>query len=82
MRGAYKFSWFTVWFVVLGAALTWGLPLGHAQDTKKVEPPEGLTKVSPTVPMPTFSLPGLNGDAFNSSALQDQVVVVRFWATW
>ena len=82
MRGANKIGRLTLLVALLGATLTWGLPSGHAQDSKRAEPPDGLTKVSPAMPMPAFSLPGLNGDAFNSSALQGRVAVVRFWATW
>jgi hypothetical protein len=42
----------------------------------------GLAEVKPAMPMEAFTLPGLNGSAFDSSALQGKVVVVRFWATW
>jgi hypothetical protein len=45
-------------------------------------PPAGMAAVDPPVPMPAFSLPGLNGAPADSSALRDKVVVVRFWATW
>jgi hypothetical protein len=47
-----------------------------------LEPPAGLAEVEPPAPMPTFKLPGLNGEVFDSSTLQGKVVVVRFWATW
>jgi cytochrome oxidase Cu insertion factor (SCO1/SenC/PrrC family) len=47
-----------------------------------VEPPMGLAEVKPDTPMPTFNLPGVNGEVFDSSKLQGKVVVVRFWATW
>jgi peroxiredoxin len=46
------------------------------------EPPMGLAEVKPATPMAAFTLPRLNGSAFDSSALQGKVVVVRFWATW
>jgi cytochrome oxidase Cu insertion factor (SCO1/SenC/PrrC family) len=82
MRGAQKIGRLTLLFAVFGVALTCGLPLGHAQGSKQAELPDGLTRVSPAVRMPAFSLPGLTGDAFHSSALQGQVAVVRFWATW
>jgi cytochrome oxidase Cu insertion factor (SCO1/SenC/PrrC family) len=49
---------------------------------ESVTPPTGLGEVKPATPMPTFSLPGIDGKAFDSSALQSKVVVVRFWATW
>jgi hypothetical protein len=47
-----------------------------------VPPPMGLGEVKPATPMPTFSLPSVGGTAFDSSTLQNKVVVVRFWATW
>ena len=81
MRGAQKIGWLPVLFALL-ATLTFWLPSGHAQDGKKAKPPEGLAEVSPAMPMPAFSLPDLNGNAFNSSALQGQVAVMRFWASW
>ena len=49
---------------------------------ESVTPPMGLGEVKPDTPMPTFSLPGIDGKAFDSSTLQNKVVVVRFWATW
>jgi hypothetical protein len=49
---------------------------------ESVAPPMGLGEVKPATPMPTFSLPGIDGKAFDSSTLQSKVVVVRFWATW
>jgi hypothetical protein len=42
----------------------------------------GLAAVKPATPMAAFSLPALHGSGFDSSALKDKVVVVRFWATW
>jgi hypothetical protein len=42
----------------------------------------GLAPIKPATPMAAFSLPGLHGSQFDSSALKDKVVVVRFWATW
>jgi hypothetical protein len=58
-----------------------GLTLRSAMG-ETPEPPMGLTAVKPPVPMTAFSLPGLHGSGFDSSALKGKVVVVRFWATW
>jgi cytochrome oxidase Cu insertion factor (SCO1/SenC/PrrC family) len=61
--------------VVLGASAA-------SAAAEFVKPPMGLGEVQPATPMPTFSLPGVDGKAFDSSTLQSKVVVVRFWATW
>ncbi len=45
-------------------------------------PPPGLTAVSQPKPMPSFSLPALDGKTVDSTSLQGKVTVVRFWATW
>ena len=63
--------------LVLLVALTLGGAMGETP-----EPPTGLAAVKPPTPMTAFSLPGLHGSAFDSSALKGKVVVVRFWATW
>lgn len=68
--------------LMLGAALTLGISLTQGQDGEQARPPEGMAEVKPPMPMPAFSLPGVNGAPLNSSALQGRVVVVRFWATW
>ena len=60
------------WLALASVALVVGAP----------EPPMGLAQVKPAAPMAAFTLPSLNGSAFDSSALQGKVVVVRFWATW
>jgi cytochrome oxidase Cu insertion factor (SCO1/SenC/PrrC family) len=66
----------------MGVALIMGWPSSPAQGGETPALPENLAAVEPATPMPVFSLPGLNGEAFKSAALQGQVVVVRFWATW
>ena len=38
--------------------------------------PEGIAS------LPAFTLPDLSGSALSSTALDDRVVVVEFWATW
>jgi cytochrome oxidase Cu insertion factor (SCO1/SenC/PrrC family) len=63
--------------VVLSIGVMGGNTTG---DTR--EPPMGLAEVKPSTPMAAFTLPSLNSSAFDSSALQGKVVVVRFWATW
>ncbi len=68
--------------LMLGVALALGIPPAQGQDGEPARPPEGMAAVKPPMPMPAFSLPGVNGAPLNSSALQGQVVVVRFWATW
>ena len=47
-----------------------------------LHPPPGLIEASPTVPMPDFQLPDVNGSNVSPAQLQGKVVVVRFWATW
>ena len=70
-----------VWWFLVCLALTVGLAPGPA-TSETPEPPRGLTAVKPPTPMATFSLPSLQGNGFDVSALKDKVVVVRFWATW
>jgi cytochrome oxidase Cu insertion factor (SCO1/SenC/PrrC family) len=70
-----------IWLSLASLALVVGYPLGTATG-ETLEPPMGLAEVKPAKPIAAFTLPGLNGSAFDSSALQGKVVVVRFWATW
>jgi hypothetical protein len=70
-----------VLFLMAGLALL----LGSSAEIATGEPPKppmGLAQVKSPTPMPTFTLPAMNGEAFDSSKLQGKVVVVRFWATW
>jgi cytochrome oxidase Cu insertion factor (SCO1/SenC/PrrC family) len=72
----------SIWlFLIVGVAL---LPVftGGTATGQPAEPPMGLAEVKPAVPMPTFTLPDVNGAVFDASTLQGKVVVVRFWATW
>jgi cytochrome oxidase Cu insertion factor (SCO1/SenC/PrrC family) len=69
------------WLALASVALVVGALLGIAMG-EMPEPPMGLAQVKPAAPMAAFTLPSLNGSAFDSSALQGKVVVVRFWATW
>ena len=69
------------WLPLASLALLLGLTLRIAMG-ETLEPPMGLAEVKPATPMAEFTLPGLNGSTFDSSALQGKVVVVRFWATW
>jgi cytochrome oxidase Cu insertion factor (SCO1/SenC/PrrC family) len=69
------------WLALVSVALCVGNMLGPATGETR-EPPMGLAEVKPATPMEAFTLPGLNGTAFDSSTLQGKVVVVRFWATW
>jgi cytochrome oxidase Cu insertion factor (SCO1/SenC/PrrC family) len=61
------------------AVFTWVASV-RADDAST--PPPGLTAVSPPTPMPSFSLPALDGTTVDSTSLQGKVTVVRFWATW
>ncbi len=69
------------WLSLASLVLLVGLTLGTATG-ETPEPPMGLAPINPATPMAAFSLPGLHGSQFDSSALKDKVVVVRFWATW
>jgi cytochrome oxidase Cu insertion factor (SCO1/SenC/PrrC family) len=69
------------WLALASFALLVGYTVGVATGETR-EPPMGLAEVTPATPMAAFTLPGLNGSAFDSSALQGKVVVIRFWATW
>jgi cytochrome oxidase Cu insertion factor (SCO1/SenC/PrrC family) len=82
MSGQYQVWRLTALLFFVSMALIVGFPSSYAQGGEKSGPPDGMATVSPPVPMPEFSLPHLNGEVFQSSALQGQVVVVRFWATW
>jgi cytochrome oxidase Cu insertion factor (SCO1/SenC/PrrC family) len=70
-------AWVFLTSLVLWVGLTLGTATGEAP-----EPPMGLMAVTPATPMTAFALPSLHGSGFDSSALKDKVVVVRFWATW
>jgi cytochrome oxidase Cu insertion factor (SCO1/SenC/PrrC family) len=69
------------WFVLASMALWAGLMVGGAAG-ETLDPPMGLAEVKPATPMGAFTLPSLNSSTFDSSVLQNKVVVVRFWATW
>jgi cytochrome oxidase Cu insertion factor (SCO1/SenC/PrrC family) len=69
------------WLFLVSVVLVVGMALGAATG-ETPEPPMGLAAVKPPMPTPAFSLPGLQGNGFDSSALKGKVVVVRFWATW
>jgi cytochrome oxidase Cu insertion factor (SCO1/SenC/PrrC family) len=69
------------WLALASLALSIGYTRGTVTG-ETLEPPMGLAEVKPAKPMEAFTLPSLNGSAFDSSALQGKVVVVRFWATW
>ena len=56
--------------------------VGVSAQGEQIQPPAGLTEVSPVTLMPVFHLPAVNGSPVSSSDLQGKVVVVRFWATW
>jgi cytochrome oxidase Cu insertion factor (SCO1/SenC/PrrC family) len=70
-----------MWVLALALALSGYAAVDVAQGGSP-EPPLGLGAVQPATPMPSFKLPRLNGDLFDSSTLQGKVVIVRFWATW
>jgi cytochrome oxidase Cu insertion factor (SCO1/SenC/PrrC family) len=58
--------------------------LGSARGGAPGDPvrlPKGLAEVKPVAPMPTFTLPGIDGETFDSATLQGKVVVMWFWAT-
>ncbi|MES4785782.1 MAG: TlpA family protein disulfide reductase, partial [Nitrospiraceae bacterium] len=42
----------------------------------------GVQALPQKSPAPSFSLPGLEGQMMDSSALRGKVVLVNFWATW
>ena len=76
-RQVCRVIWLSLTSLVLAVGSTLGSATGEA-----LEPPMGLAEVKPAKPIAAFTLPSLNGSAFDSSALQGKVVVVRFWATW
>ena len=58
--------------------------LGSARGVATGDPvrlPKGLAEVKPVAPMPMFTLPGIDGETFDSATLQGKVVVMWFWAT-
>jgi cytochrome oxidase Cu insertion factor (SCO1/SenC/PrrC family) len=77
-QGRYHASWP---LLLLAVVLTLGLIASDARGDQAV-PPQGLVAVDPSVPMPEFSLPSIDGKTVGSAELQGKVVVVRFWATW
>jgi cytochrome oxidase Cu insertion factor (SCO1/SenC/PrrC family) len=71
-----------VWpLLIAGMVITLGT-LGVRAQSDTLHPPAGLTEVSPTMSMPVFQLPAVNGSAVSSTELEGKVVIVRFWATW
>lgn len=70
-----------VWVLLMGLILL-GWAAAGTVDGGSGEPPLGLGAVQPATPMPTFTLPVVGGEPFDSSTLRGKVVVVRFWATW
>jgi cytochrome oxidase Cu insertion factor (SCO1/SenC/PrrC family) len=71
-----------VWLLLIaGVVITLGM-MGASARSDSLHPPEGLTEVSPTMSVPVFQLPAVNGSTVSSAQLQGKVVVVRFWATW
>jgi cytochrome oxidase Cu insertion factor (SCO1/SenC/PrrC family) len=81
MRYGRKISQALCVLLVGGMAVVFGARAASAA-AEFVTPPMGLGEVKPATPMPTFSLPSVDGKAFDSSTLESKVVVVRFWATW
>ena len=72
---------YPMWALMM-ALMLWGLATVDIAQGGSPEPPLGLGAVQPATPVPSFKLPLVNGDLFDSSTLQGKVVVVRFWATW
>ena len=71
-----------VWLLLIaGMVITLGA-MGASARGDTLHPPVGLTEVSPTMSMPVFQLPAVNGSTVSSAELQGKVVIVRFWATW
>lgn len=70
-----------VWILMMALTLLGYVAVDIAKSGSP-EPPLGLGVVQPAMPMPSFKLPLVNGDLFDSSTLKGKVVVVRFWATW
>ena len=62
----------------LCAALWPALLAGAAQPAP---PPELKPPEKPTA-MPAFVLPTTSGTTLDSKSLKDQVLVIRFWASW
>jgi cytochrome oxidase Cu insertion factor (SCO1/SenC/PrrC family) len=81
MRSLRKLYYHIGMLALLTASLALG-PLRAVAMSGDVSPPPGLTAVNPAVPLPAFTLPGLNGTTMDSATLQGKVTVVRFWATW
>jgi len=69
------------WLALTSVVFFVGDGLGTV-TSETLTPPMGLAEVKPATPMAAFTLPSLNSSAFDSSVLQNKVVVVRFWATW
>jgi hypothetical protein len=44
--------------------------------------PAGMIAVEERTAMPSFSLPGLDGNIVRSADLLGNVAILRFWATW
>jgi len=44
--------------------------------------PAGMVAVQERTAMPSFDLPGLDGNIVRSADLIGNVAILRFWATW
>lgn len=41
-----------------------------------------LVPVPKPSPMPSFSIPGINGSSGSDADLRNKVTIIRFWASW
>lgn len=41
-----------------------------------------LAPLAKPEPMPSFSLPGLDGSSGSDADLRNKVTIIRFWASW
>lgn len=69
---------------MLGAATALLATAWLPEPSNAAEPqlPEGLAAPAKPAQMPAFELPTVDGKRLRSQALDGQVLVIRFWASW
>jgi len=69
-------------FLVTGSLGVLSASCGVQRSSVQTTAPAGLTAVQERKEMPSFALPGLDGNIVRSGDLIGNVSILGFWATW